>query len=80
MNFTEYKLNNMVNTLEQAIRESEIAVNDPDKGYPYAAGYARSALKMILDDVKNLQELIEIEKAQVPDDSYIMDNDFDDSM
>lgn len=80
MNMIEYKLNNMINTLNQAIYESETAVDDPDKGYPYAAGYARSALKMILDDVKNLQELIEIEKAQMPDDSYIMDNDFDDSM
>ena len=80
MNFTEYKLSNMVKTIEQAIYESEMAIGDPEKGYPYASGYARSALKMILDDVKNLQELIEIEKAQVPDDSYIMDNDFDDSM
>jgi hypothetical protein len=78
MQVIEYKLNNIVRTLEQSIYESEMAIGDNEKGYPYAAGYARSALKMVLDDVKNLQELIEMEKAQMPDDSYIMDNDYAD--
>lgn len=52
------KLNRIVKNFEQAIHESETAVDDPEKGYPYAAGYARSALKMILDDVKHLQTMI----------------------
>lgn len=78
MSYIDEKLNRIVITLNQAIYESETAVNDVQKSYPYAAGYARSALKMVLDDVKNLQELIEMEKAQMPDDSYIMDNDYAD--
>ena len=57
----QLKLNKIVRDLEQAIYESEMAVNDPEKGYPYAAGYARSALKMVLDDVEMLQSYLKRE-------------------
>lgn len=49
------KLNKIVKDIEMAIYESEMAIGDSNKGYPYAAGYARSALKSVLDDVKFLQ-------------------------
>jgi hypothetical protein len=51
----ELKLNKIVKDLEKSIYESMIAVDDPEKGYPYAAGYARSALQMVLTDVKLLK-------------------------
>lgn len=51
----EEKLNNIVRTLEQAVYESEIAIDDPEKGYAYAAGYSRSALKSVLDDIQTLK-------------------------
>jgi hypothetical protein len=48
------QLNKIVSTCEQAIYESEAALSDNNKGYPYAAGYSRSALKNVLDDVNFL--------------------------
>lgn len=54
----ESKLNQIVSTLEQAIYESEMAIGDNLKGYPYAAGYSRSALKEVLDDVQKLQSYL----------------------
>jgi hypothetical protein len=48
------QLNKIVRTCEQAIYEAETALNDDNKGYPYAAGYSRSALKNVLDDVNFL--------------------------
>ena len=55
------RLNRIVKNVEQAIYESEIAVGDIEKGYPYAAGYARSALKSVLDDIELLQSYLQIE-------------------
>ena len=55
----EEKLNKIVKDLEQAIYESEMAVDHPEKGYPYAAGYSRSALKMVLDNVQLLKTYLE---------------------
>ena len=54
----ELKLNKIVKDLEQAIYESETAINDPEKGYPYAAGYSRSAMKMVLDDIETLKSYL----------------------
>ena len=48
------QLNNIVRICEQAIYETEMAVNDSEKGYPYASGYSRSALKLVLDNVNYL--------------------------
>ena len=57
----QLKLNKIVRDLTQAIYESEMAVDHPEKGYPYAAGYSRSALKMVLDDVEMLQSYLKDE-------------------
>jgi hypothetical protein len=48
------QLNKIKTTCAQAICEAECAIDDPNKGYPYAAGYSRSALKNVLDDVNYL--------------------------
>jgi len=80
----ESKLNNIASVLKQAIYESEMAIGDNDKGYPYASGYARSALKMVLEDIKDLQSRMnvddEINAMYEVSDAYIMENDYDDSM
>jgi len=54
----QLKLNKIAKDLEQAIYESETAINDPEKGYPYAAGYSRSALKSVLDDIQTLKSYL----------------------
>jgi hypothetical protein len=46
------QLNRIVRTCEQAIYETEMAVGDPERGYPYASGYSRMALKDVLNDVQ----------------------------
>jgi len=80
----ESKLNNIASVLKQAIYESEMAIGDSNKGYPYASGYARSALKMVLEDIKDLQSRMnvddEINAMYEVSDAYIMENDYDDSM
>jgi hypothetical protein len=48
------QLYKIARTCEQAIYENEVALDDPNKGYPYAAGYSRSALKSIVEDVSYL--------------------------
>ena len=48
------QLNRIAQTCDQAIYENETAINDANKGYPYAAGYSRSALKSVLDDCNHL--------------------------
>jgi len=48
------QLNRIVKTCEQAIYESRMAVDDKEKGYPYATGYSESALKSVLHDVNYL--------------------------
>ena len=46
------QLNRIAKTCEQAIYESEMAIGDSNKGYPYASGYSRSALKNVLEEVQ----------------------------
>lgn len=48
------QLNKIARTCAQAMFEMETALDDTNKGYPYAAGYSRSALKNVLDDVQHL--------------------------
>lgn len=48
------KLNRMATTCSTAIYENEMAVDDKKKGYPYAAGYSRAALKELLNDIQFL--------------------------
>jgi hypothetical protein len=50
----QIQLKKIAQTCEQAIYESEMAIGDNEKGYPYASGYCRSALKYVLDDVNFL--------------------------
>ena len=45
------QLNKIKTTCAQAIHESEAALIDDLKGYPYAAGYSRSALKCVIQDL-----------------------------
>lgn len=56
-------LDKIIKTTNQAINEFETAVNDPKKGYPYAAGYSRSALKEVLEDVNYLKSLVTVEQV-----------------
>ena len=49
-----HELNQTLNTLNRAINENESALNDCEKGYPYAAGYSRSAMKSAINDIENL--------------------------
>ena len=46
------QLKRIAQTCEQAIYETEMAVGDRNKGYAYASGYSRSALKGVLEDVQ----------------------------
>ena len=48
------QLNRIAQTCAMAIYESEMAVGDSERGYPYAAGYSKSALKNVLEDVNYL--------------------------
>ncbi len=48
------QLNRIARTCEQAIYASEMAIDDKKKGYPYAAGYSRAALKELLYDIQFL--------------------------
>jgi hypothetical protein len=50
------KLNRMATTCSTAIYESVMAVDDKKKGYPFAAGYSRAALKELLNDIQFLLE------------------------
>lgn len=56
-------LDRIIKTTNTAIYVSESAVDDPDKGYPYAAGYARSALKEVLESVNHLKSLVTIKEV-----------------
>ena len=51
------QLNKIARTCAQALCEMETALDDTNKGYPYAAGYSRSALKSVLYDVHYLLKL-----------------------
>lgn len=50
----QLKLNEIARICTQAIYESEMAIGDNEKGYPYASGYARSALKLILNEIESI--------------------------
>lgn len=50
----ESKLNRIVSTLNQSIDESVLAIDDPQKGYPYATGYSRAAMQQVLSEVEEI--------------------------
>ena len=50
------RLQFLIERLEHAVDVTESAPEDPDKGYPYATGYARSAMEdtaRLLRDLKD---------------------------
>lgn len=56
-------LDRIIKTTNTAIYVSETALDDPEKGYAYSAGYARQALKMVLDDVNYLKCLVPVQEV-----------------
>ena len=48
------KLERIIKNCNNAILVNETSVDDPDKGYPYASGYSRSALQSVVDDVESI--------------------------
>ena len=53
----------LIDRLNCAINVSNEAVDDKDKGYPFATGYSRSAMSSVADDlskiVKQMREEVE---------------------
>lgn len=47
-------LERIIKNCNNAIVVNETAVDDPDKGYPYASGYSRSALQSVVTDVESI--------------------------
>jgi hypothetical protein len=47
---------NIIQRLEEAIEVNYLALDNPDQGYPYAAGYSRAAMQGV---VKSLRPYLE---------------------
>ena len=56
------RLEYLIERLENAVEVCYTAPEDKEKGYPYAAGYARSCLK---ETAKQLKELIKNETGDL---------------
>ncbi len=56
MNISKELLSTVIDNLEGAVKESSLALQDETKGYPYAAGYSRSAMTSAIRDLKYIQE------------------------
>ena len=55
MNVTKMELNLIINRLEDAINVCYTAPENPnEKGYPYATGFARSAMQGAVKDLRSL--------------------------
>ena len=55
MNVTKEELNLIIGRLEDAIKVCYSAPENPtDEGYPYATGYARSAMQGAVEDLQRL--------------------------
>ena len=50
----ETQLQVVIEGLKYAINENYMAIDDPDKGYPYAAGYSRSACKTAAEQLESI--------------------------
>jgi len=44
----------LIDRLNYAINVSNEAVDDKDKGYPFATGYSRSAMSSVADDLSKI--------------------------
>ena len=47
----DLKLSNMIQRLDEAVNVCQSAPDIEDQGYPYATGYARSAMTDVADDL-----------------------------
>ena len=55
MNVTKLELNLIIERLEDAINVCYTAPENPkDEGYPYATGFARSAMQGAVEDLRRL--------------------------
>ena len=55
MNVTKQELDLIINRLEDAINVCYTAPENPkDEGYPYATGFARSAMQGAVEDLRRL--------------------------
>ena len=55
MNVTKDELNVIIGRLEDAIRVCHTAPENPkEEGYPYATGFARSAMQGAVEDLRRL--------------------------
>ena len=55
MNVTKQELNLIIERLEDAINVCYTAPENPkDEGYPYATGFARSAMQGAVEDLRRL--------------------------
>jgi hypothetical protein len=44
----------LIDRLNNAINVSNEAVDEKDKGYPFATGYSRSAMSIVADDLSKI--------------------------
>jgi hypothetical protein len=50
------KLLTIIDNLQDAVDVSNESKLDPDKGYPYATGYSRSAMESVILDLNQIVE------------------------
>jgi len=55
-NYNVDQLKKVIESLEKAIEINKLTQDDPDKGYPYAAGYSYSAMKTAVSDLSTIVE------------------------
>lgn len=47
-------LESLLQSLEKTLSVCETAPNDPDRGYPYATGYATSSIRNVIEEINYL--------------------------
>ena len=50
----ETQLQVVIDGLRDSVNVNYDAIDDPDKGYPYAAGYSRSACKSAVEQLESI--------------------------
>ena len=50
------QLQTIIENLEDGVKVSYEALNDPDQGYPYATGYSRSTMRHCIEDLRYIIE------------------------
>ena len=50
------RLQTIIENLEDGVKVSYEALNDPDQGYPYATGYSRSTMRHCIEDLQYVIE------------------------